>query len=85
MTSTRLVTVSVALLIGTMSVANAQVQYSPSSQYGRNPASQTYPYSQQYSYPQPHPPTQAPSASPSWYYDPYGSGMGPSPNRSNGS
>jgi len=85
MTLTKLAAASVALLIGISSAAKAQVQYQPSFQYGRNPAPQAYPYSQPYSYPVPPPSAQAPSVAPSWYFDPYTSGLGPSPNRSNGS
>ena len=85
MTLTKAVIVGVALLIETTSAANAQAQYQPPSQYNRNPALQAYPRPQPYSYPEPYPSTQAPSISPPWYYDPYTSGLGPSPNRSNGS
>ena len=85
MTLTKAMIVGVALLIETTSAANAQAQYQPSSQYNRNPALQAYPRPQPYSYPEPYPSTQAPSISPPWYYDPYTSGLGPSPNRSNGS
>jgi len=85
MTLTKAMIVGVALLIGMTSLTNAQAQYQPSSQHSRDPTLQTYPRPQPYSYPQPNPPAQPPSISPSWYYDPYTSGLVPSPNRSSGS
>jgi hypothetical protein len=82
---TKEIIISVALLVATTSMAIAQAQYQPSSQYNRDPILQAYPRPQPYSYPQPYPPTQTPSIPPAWYNDPYTSGLVPSPNRSSGS
>ena len=64
MSLSKSVIVSVALLIETTSVANAQAQYLPSSQYNQGPALQAYPPPQPYSYPEPHSSTQTPSDTP---------------------
>jgi len=65
--------ISAALLLGATVVANAQPQY------------QAYPYNQQaYPYNQvavAPPAAPVPAVPPSWYYNPYTSGLGPCPQR----
>jgi hypothetical protein len=58
--------ISAALLVGATLVANAQAQYQA---YPNNQVAVAPPYNP------------APVIPPSWYYDPYTSGLGPCPQR----
>lgn len=84
MTLTKSIIASAALLVGTTIAANAQAQYQPYPAQ-RSPYSQPNRYSQPHPYSQPYPYNQVPAGATSWNYDPYTSGLIPSPNRSNGS
>lgn len=63
--------IGAALLIGATLVGNAQPQY-------QRPQYQAYPNNQVAVAP---PYNQAPAIPPSWYYNPYTSGLGPCPQR----